>query len=61
MISVNRLKLSYSAQFYHSALSLSLCLRQAVLSEDLQPVVSLEALQREEVERPASAGGLLLL
>lgn len=40
---------------------LCLCVRQAVLSEDLRPLVSLEALQREEVERPAAAGGLLLL
>lgn len=38
-----------------------LSLRQALLSEDLRPLVSLEALQREEVERPAAEGGLLLL
>lgn len=37
------------------------CLCQAVLSEDLRALVALEALQREEVERPAAAGGLLLL
>lgn len=35
--------------------------RQAVLSEGLRPLVSLEALQGEEVERPAAEGGLLLL
>lgn len=34
---------------------------QAVLSEGLRPLVSLEALQGEEVERPAAEGGLLLL
>lgn len=34
---------------------------QTLLSEDLRPLVSLEALQREEVERPAAERGLLLL
>lgn len=36
-------------------------LRQALLPEDLRPVVSLEALQGEEVERPAAESRLVLL
>ena len=38
-----------------------LCVPQAVLPEDLRPLVSLEALQGEEVERPAAASRLVLL
>lgn len=34
---------------------------QVVLPEDLRPLVPLEALQGEEVERPEAEGGLVLL
>lgn len=34
---------------------------QALLSEDLRPVVTLEAVPWEKVERPETACGLLLL
>lgn len=47
--------------FHEQSLISCLCLCQAVLSEDLWALVALEALQREEVERPAAESGLLLL
>uniref|UniRef100_G1SE00 Phosphatidylinositol glycan anchor biosynthesis class Q n=1 Tax=Oryctolagus cuniculus TaxID=9986 RepID=G1SE00_RABIT len=41
---------------------LLLCLRgQAVLPQDLRPVLALASVPRQEVERPAAAGGFLLL
>lgn len=46
---------------FKQSLITCLCLCQAVLSEDLWALVALEALQREEVERPAAESGLLLL